>query len=119
MVSLREQKKMMLDRRRAPRRQCRLPCKVIPSDGSAVRDAMVVDISDFGACVAVEDAASMPDEFALTFSPTGFPLRRCRMSWRTDNRIGVEFSEHGAGLYEFPQVADVVDPLRSSLVKVH
>ena len=58
---------------------------------SPLRDCTVVDLSDLGARLAVEDSANVPDEFALLLSPFVRPFRKCRLVWRKDEHVGVEF----------------------------
>jgi hypothetical protein len=73
------------------RRTVFLPAKFDAGDGMALRDCTVVDISDGGARLTVADPITVPNEFILFLSPRGFPLRRCRVVWRTANQMGVEF----------------------------
>src|SRR3954469_20661584 len=52
---------------------------------------VVSDISDSGARLSVENAASLPDEFLLFLSSRGTASRKCRVVWRKTKQIGVEF----------------------------
>jgi hypothetical protein len=97
------------NRRRITRRQVNLVCKVTSPDGLDVRSGMVTDISELGARLAVRSPQTMPDEFNLSFTPTGYPFRRCRLIWRGNDHVGVEFHEHGRGRYEFPQISERAD----------
>ena len=49
------------------------------------------DASQEGALLAVVEPDSVPDEFILTLSSDGAVRRRCRVAWRTENQICVEF----------------------------
>lgn len=49
------------------------------------------DISATGARVSVQASAEVPDIFVLQLSQTGRTYRPCRVAWRTEDEIGVEF----------------------------
>jgi hypothetical protein len=68
-----------------------LPAKVDPGIGLPLRDCRVLDISEQGARLAVDNAEQMPDEFTILLTPAGVPCRRCRMIWREHGHVGVEF----------------------------
>jgi hypothetical protein len=59
--------------------------------GDLRRDCTVRDIADNGAQIAIDDSRDLPDEFLIRMASSGFPIRRCRLIWRTDFAIGVEF----------------------------
>jgi hypothetical protein len=47
------------------------------------------DVSELGARIAVGDPASAPQEFLILLSHK--LSRWCRVSWRSDREIGIEF----------------------------
>jgi len=51
---------------------------------------MVRDISALGACLALSRITGNPDFFDLTFDAAR-TLRKCRVVWRSESEIGVEF----------------------------
>ncbi len=57
---------------------------------SSVRDCVVRDLSNAGACVEVPNTIELPEELDLTFDG-GRSLRRCRVVWRKISKTGVEF----------------------------
>jgi len=63
---------------------------LLPYSGIAV-DCVVRNLSRSGACLVIEDANNIPDDFDLTM---GNSLRPCRVVWRESFRLGVEFQEH-------------------------
>jgi len=78
----------MLDRRKITRTRVS-KCAGIVAEGSL--DACVVrDISALGACLALSRNAGIPDFFDLTFDAAR-TLRKCRVAWRSEFAIGVEF----------------------------
>ena len=60
-------------------------------DGSPTRECALCDTSQEGALLAIADPDSLPDEFILTLSADGAARRRCRVTWRTETQVGVEF----------------------------
>ncbi len=56
----------------------------------AAISCLVRNLSETGACLGVESPIGIPDLFNLVFD-SGESSRRCRVVWRTEKRIGVEF----------------------------
>jgi hypothetical protein len=50
----------------------------------------IVDITNSGACISFSDARNVPNRFELAFG-NRHARRTCRVTWRTDNQIGVAF----------------------------
>lgn len=80
----------MQDRRRA-RRVAVFKCAKIAVHGS-LHDCVVRDLSSLGARLAFVSTAYIPDSFELTFD-SAHTLRRCRVAWRADTQLGVEFQD--------------------------
>jgi hypothetical protein len=51
----------------------------------------LVDISDVGARLMVENPSEVPERFAMVMTEQGVPRRECRLVWRGGNDIGVSF----------------------------
>jgi len=61
-------------------------------DGEEPRPCRVLDISDGGARLSVFTATdAIPDTFKLVLSRSAAVRRACRVAWRADNQIGVQF----------------------------
>jgi NAD(P)-dependent dehydrogenase (short-subunit alcohol dehydrogenase family) len=60
-------------------------------DGSPAIECTLCDASQEGALLAVAEPDGVPDEFILALTSGGAARRRCRVAWRTENQIGVEF----------------------------
>ena len=82
---------MSSNRRRSVRRTLGYGATIIASDGAWARKCRVLDISQSGAKLALEDLSAFPRDFILMLSERGGPQRRCRLVWSTDDEIGVEF----------------------------
>ena len=78
----------MLERRRAPRTQIFKSAQV--TFNVTLHGCIVRDISTLGARLAFISTAGIPDNLSLTFD-AAHTLRPCRVVWRTDRAMGVEF----------------------------
>jgi len=59
-------------------------------EGGGVIDCLIRDISSGGVRLEVTNPDQVPDKFVLTIH--GMPdKRRCRVTWRTGNKLGVEY----------------------------
>jgi PilZ domain len=63
---------------------------VILEDGTQSK-CVWSDISDRGACINIQDAEDIPDNFFLLLAKNGSPRRRCRVIWRKPRQLGVKF----------------------------
>lgn len=59
--------------------------------GMQLLECTVWDESENGARLVIGGAAHAPDEFYLYLSLDFMSRRRCRVAWRSDTQIGVEF----------------------------
>lgn len=51
----------------------------------------VLDISESGAKIFVDQSITLPLEFTLQMSKNGAVSRQCQLIWRTHDQIGVRF----------------------------
>ncbi len=79
------------EKRKNFRRSISYPAFIDLGDGSPAIECTLCDASQEGALLAVAEPDSVPDEFILALSSDGAARRRCRVAWRTENQIGVEF----------------------------
>jgi PilZ domain len=84
---------MFVEKRRQGRRVVHIPAKFDTGDNGPLRDCVVVDISDDGARLEVDDANGVPEQFVVIMAPHGGPYRRCRVIWRAEKHLGVEFEK--------------------------
>jgi hypothetical protein len=82
---------IMLEKRKHPRQLTLKTAKIHFDLQGEERDCAIVDISEGGACVMVEDDAVVPDSFDLTLDRDGL-TRSCKVVWRAANRLGLSFS---------------------------
>lgn len=64
--------------------------KAVGKDGPPI-DCTVLDLSDLGAQIVVSPEQKLPAQFTLILSPTGAPVRRCRLMWQRSGNAGVLF----------------------------
>jgi len=78
----------MQERRRVPRTRVFMAAKAVT--GSRGYACLVRDISTLGGRIEFEATASIPDMFELIFDGAR-TIRTCRVAWRSDIQVGVEF----------------------------
>ena len=83
------------DRRKHFRLRWDLPATIYDVDRHLERPCTLVDLSTGGAKLAGVRANTIPDEFRLR-TPLG-DRRSCRVIWRTEETLGVEFTDHVDG----------------------
>jgi len=67
------------------------PAYIDLGDGSPLRPCTLCDASQTGAQLALAEPNGVPDEFILALSSDGAARRHCRVIWRNETQVGVEF----------------------------
>jgi PilZ domain len=67
------------------------PAWISVGDDRPLRNCIAIDISNSGAKLALEYVDELPDKFSLWMSRHGDPRYTCRIAWREQTTIGVEF----------------------------
>src|SRR5271169_2185375 len=83
------------DRRKNFRVEWNLPATIYDVGRHLERSCVLVDLANGGAKIAGVRAHTIPDEFRLRTSLGD--RRSCRVIWRTENTLGVEFTDHMDG----------------------
>jgi hypothetical protein len=63
----------------------------------------IVDLTNRGACIELVDTHDVPDRFELSFG-NRHAHRACRVTWRTDNQLGVSFERRDSPLIRSKRV---------------
>jgi len=79
------------ERRAVKRTRVSRNAKIIVPRRSPVIFCTVENITSVGACLKVARTFGVPETFDLTFEH-GRTRRRCRVVWRTNNKLGVAFA---------------------------
>lgn len=79
----------MNERRIIPRYRTNRPAQITLPDKQRLA-CMVVDMSTGGACLQGFESTRLPEPFMLSISGLGV-RHKCRIAWRSKDRIGVEF----------------------------
>ena len=79
-----------MDNNRQSNRQRVLKAGKISFGRAGIIDCTVRDLSELGACLKVASPLGIPDTFNLLFGADPQP-RHCRIVWRKEKQIGVEF----------------------------
>jgi hypothetical protein len=81
------------ERRKNFRVEWNLPATIYDADRHLERPCILTNLSNGGANLAGIRASTIPDEFRLR-TPLG-DRRPCRVVWRTENALGVRFTDGG------------------------
>jgi hypothetical protein len=82
---------MSNNKRRTSRRAVNAPAWMEIGRDARLRRCRVIDISENGARLVVDNIENTPDCFNLLLSRFGRPNYRCSVVWKRDNQVGVEF----------------------------
>ena len=83
----------MDERRRISRHRTLKSGKIVLQSGRSVVDCTVRNMSSHGALLLVKSLVGIPEKFDLVIETSG-EHHACRIAWRGEDRLGVEF---GAG----------------------
>lgn len=89
------------DRRALQRTRIKRSAKIIVPRRSSVIHCTVQNLNSGGACLKMANTFGLPDTFDLTFEH-GRTRRSCRVIWRTDDKVGVQFKSGEA----LPEVSE-------------
>ena len=64
---------------------------IVLEGGFAARPCTVIDLSDSGAKIRVDDPSSVNSRLKLSFSRDGRKGRTCEVAWRRGNTLGLKF----------------------------
>jgi hypothetical protein len=82
---------MRRERRKSFRVEWHSPATIY--DGKLVRQCIVNNFSNGGAKITGVMAATIPNEFALRITSHDSRIRKCRVLWRSDDTLRVEFTD--------------------------
>jgi hypothetical protein len=88
---------MLSNRRKSVRRAIGYGATIVAADASWIRKCRVIDISESGAKLALEEPGELPKDFVLMLSERGGPRRRCHVVWATGDQLGVAFARPKKG----------------------
>jgi hypothetical protein len=79
------------EKRKSLRRSIAYPVSIEIGGDAPPVPCTLCDASQHGAQLAVANPSSVPNEFILSLSADGAVRRRCRVIWRAESSVGVEF----------------------------
>src|ERR1700730_19130547 len=85
--------RMRRERRKNFRVEWHSPATIYELDGEMPRPCILADFSNGGAKITGIVASTIPDEFMLRMGRCEHRLRRCRVVWREDDMVGVQFTD--------------------------
>jgi hypothetical protein len=81
----------MQERRQEPRRRTLKTARIVFNNRFSAMDCAVRNLSDHGAMLLVAGPHGIPDAFLLELDD-GVTTHDCRVIWRDEKRLGVEFA---------------------------
>ena len=87
---------MSTNRRKSIRRAIGYGAKIVATDGSWNRECRVLDVSETGAKLAIDQPTELPQDFMLSLSAHGSAIRQCQVVWAAGCEIGVRFERRKA-----------------------
>jgi hypothetical protein len=84
-----DQAQLCGEQRRQPRQPVHIAAHI--NIGGSSRECLILDISINGARVAIEAPKDIPNRISICMTASGYPFHRCRVIWRSECEIGVEF----------------------------
>ena len=84
---------MTRERRKHFRVEWNSPATIYNLDRHLERPCILSDFSNGGAKITGVRVSTIPDEFLLRFSHGHVRTRKCRVIWRTDDTLGIEFTD--------------------------
>src|SRR5262245_509116 len=88
----RSRPKSLVRRRKNPRRFIKQSALLKTIDNlSPLGQGTILDISEGGARLQVEQPAEVPDCFVLVLSEHAQTFRLCQVRWRSADELGIEF----------------------------
>jgi hypothetical protein len=82
----------MLDNKRASvRRTLEWPVLLLDAEGKQILPCTLVDISETGARLTMQEASDIPEHFTIVMARCGGPRRACKLLWRKEAEFGVAF----------------------------
>jgi PilZ domain len=90
----------MFGRRRVRRVAVNIPAWIEVGNSTLLERCTLVDLTDEGAKLVVGDISHLTDHFCLYLTRRGHASQRCRIVWRRDHQIGVEFEGRDIPVHE-------------------
>lgn len=79
------------EKRKNQRQSLKYLARIDMGDGSPPRPCVLTDVSVSGARVMVEKPHEISDQFSLLIAPEHGTMRLCKVAWREDKQIGLQF----------------------------
>ncbi len=82
---------MPKEERKSVRRPLSAAAFLYTAEGWPIGACQLIDVSQSGAKLAISVTDELPPDLIVALSRDGRVRRPCRLIWRKDNRIGVQF----------------------------
>jgi hypothetical protein len=99
---------MASERRKTPRQEIRWKALIVGVGDSIVGECMMVNVSAAGAKLLLPPSVEVPDSFALILAKNGGVRRKCEVTWRSDQSVGVRFVRSSPAEHEASHLDDAL-----------
>jgi hypothetical protein len=80
------------EKRSARRKSLKYPARIELGDGTPSRECLLSDVSESGARVVLKTIENLPNQFTLLIGSLGAAPRVCKVVWRDEAELGLEFT---------------------------
>jgi len=87
--------------RKYQRREVHYPVWIVVEPGRPPLRCMLVNVSQGGAKIEIDEQLEPPEQFTLLLTHRGHSTRPCRLVWRNGTKMGVEFLQPPAPARRF------------------
>ena len=91
---------LMFRKRQVPRVKLNVPAWIEVGNSALLERCTLIDLSEKGARLVIGDISHLTDHFCLYLTRVGHVPQRCRILWRRDHQVGVEFDGHEASAHK-------------------
>ena len=99
---------MPSERRKTPRQEMHWKALIVGVEGSIVAECMTMNVSANGARLLLPPSVEVPDSFALILAKNGGVRRKCEVTWRSDQSVGVRFVRSSPAEHEASHLDDAL-----------
>jgi hypothetical protein len=90
----------MFRKRQVTRVELNVPAWIEVGNSALLERCTLIDLSEKGARLVVGDISHLTDHFCLYLTRVGRVPQRCRILWRRNHKVGVEFESHDTSAHK-------------------
>jgi hypothetical protein len=91
----------MFRKRQVPGVKLNVPAWIEVGNSALLERCTLIDLSEKGASLVIGDISHLTDPFCLYLTRVGHVPQRCRILWRRDHQVRVEFDSQEASTHKY------------------